>query len=318
MPTRSDKLNEKNAAAGEYELPYVSKSRLMEWVKNPEHFRLKYLEDIREPETDAMVRGTRIHESIEHYYNERQERPSATMFDKGTLPEDRQLWADFIEPYLTNFALWEQRRWEAADRDPDDFLPLAIEEEHWRDDILNGEPEWMGLADAVLPAASLPEVPAEEGAVIVDFKTGKVPKEKYRTNGIYTELAYYELLFEDKYDVVAGAAYYPKEDELVVRPDGAHKKHVEEMGMSLVATVAAYDGDTKFEANEGPLCKWGFSDDEESAFYGVCSQCTWGAPAKNRNAFEQMLEEGYSNGEIADELGCSENAVGYWKFKVNQ
>lgn len=318
MPARSDRLNEASDAAGEYELPYVSKSRLMSWTKNPEHFRFKYLEDVREPETDAMVRGTRIHETIEHYYRERLEEPSKTIFDEGMLPADRQMWADFIEPYLTNFAAWEHRRYKEADENAAAFLPYGIEEEAWRDDIMEDGPEWMGLADVILPVSSIAEVPEDSGAVVVDFKTGKVPKEKYRDTGIYSELAYYELLFEDRYDVVAGAAYYPKENELLVRPDGAHKKHVLEEGRDMIEHVADYEGDSKFPHNEGPLCKWGFGDDEESAFYGICSKCTWGAPAKNRNAFEQMIEEGYSNKEIAEELGCSPNAVGYWKYKVNQ
>lgn len=316
MPDRSEKLGRLNEEADEYELPYISKSRLMSWVKNPEHFRLKYLEGIREPENDAMVRGRRIHETFEYYYNARAEVPSVTMFDSQTLPEERALWADFVEPYLTNFALWEKRRWEAAGRDPDKFLPIGIEEEAWNDDIIDAGPEWMGLADVLLPAASVPEVPTDDGVVVVDFKTGKVPQEKYRGDGIYMELAYYEMLFEDEYDIVGGAAYYPKADRLLVRPPQGHRKDVLEAGEELVDACAEYEGDMKFRTNEGPLCKWGFGDDEESAFYGICSQCSWGAPAKNENAFRQMVDEGYSAREIADELGCSPNAAQYWRHKL--
>jgi DNA-directed RNA polymerase specialized sigma24 family protein len=85
----------------------------------------------------------------------------------------------------------------------------------------------------------------------------------------------------------------------------------------MVAAVNDYDGSQKFEANEGPLCMWGEDDGEQSDFYGVCSQCTWGVPANNKETFIQMVEEGYSDYEIADDLGTSTDAVNYWKYKFN-
>jgi hypothetical protein len=323
MPDRSDRLLDTADAAGEYELPYISKSRIMQWIKNPEHFRLKYLEDIREPETDAMVRGTRIHESFEQFYENGGVGRKAGHLDAGVeaLPADRQLWADFVEPYITNFLTWETDRWDHVGGNVDQYVPVGIEEEHWRDEVLGieGEPEWMGIADAIFHASSVPSVDEDDGVIIVDFKTGSVPDEQYRGDGIYTELEYYMLLFEDKYNVVAAGAYYPRENELLIhRPAEQQRDLIIESAAEMIREVEAYDGDTKFEGKEGPLCKWGFSDDEESAFYGVCSQCTWGAPAKNRNTFEQMLEEGYSDGEIAEVLDCSVNSVRYWKYKVNQ
>lgn len=323
MPDRSDRLLDTAEAAGEYELPYISKSRIMQWIKNPEHFRLKYLEGIREPETDAMVRGTRIHESFEMFYENGGVGRNAGHLDAGVeaLPADRQLWADFVEPYITNFLTWETERWDTVGGNPDQYHPLGVEEEYWRDEILGveDEPEWMGIADAVFHASSIPDIEENKGVVIVDFKTGSVPDEQYRGDGIYTELEYYMLLFEDKYNVVAAGAYYPRENELLIhRPAEQQRDLIIEAAGEMIRSVASYEGDTKFEAKEGPLCKWGLSDDEESAFYGVCSQCTWGAPAKNQNTFEQMLEENYSDGEIAEVLDCSVNSVRYWKYKLGQ
>jgi hypothetical protein len=321
MPDRSEKLRRLNEEADQYELPYISKSRVMQWVKNPEHFRLKYLEGIREPETDAMVRGSRIHESFEEFYLEGGLARNAGRLDRGVsaLPEDRQLWADFTEPYITNFLKWETERWDTCGGNPSEYLPVGIEEEHWRDPLLglDNEPEWMGIADAVLPAASIEDVESDSGVVIVDFKTGSVPDEQYRGDGIYTELEYYVMLFEDKYDVVGAGAYYPRADELLVQPASEQQREyiIESVG-EMVRQTASYEGDTQFEAKEGPLCKWGLSDDEESGFYGVCSQCTWGVPAKNEETFRQMLKEGYSDWEIAEALGTDTNAVNYWKFKM--
>jgi hypothetical protein len=132
------------------------------------------------------------------------------------------------------------------------------------------------------------------------------------------ELEYYTLLFEDKYDVVGAGAYYPRANEFILQPDDdAYRQKVLRAAREMVNQTAAYDGDTKFETKEGPLCKWGLSDDEESAFYGVCSQCTWGVPAKNPETFETMVDEGYSDTKIADDLGTSTDAVNYWKYKMD-
>jgi hypothetical protein len=321
MPDRSDKVERLNEEAGQYELPYISKSRVMEWIKNPEHFRLSYLEDVEEPETGAMVRGTRIHETFEHYYE--QVLVSGAHLDpdnSAALPENRQQWADFVVPYVSNFFKWEYLRW-ASVEDRDDYLPVAIEEEHWRDPILGleGEPEWMGLADVILPAASIDDVADDEGVVIVDFKTGKVPRRRYREEGIYTELSYYEILFEDKYDVAAVGAYYPKEDELLIRPSKykrSARQSVFEAVTAMVSAVNDYDGSQQFEAKEGPLCRWSFDDDDESSLYDACEQCSWAEPARREASFRDLVSSGCSNSEIAEQLGTSENAVNYWRRKL--
>lgn len=312
--------------AGEYELPYISKSRVMTWMEVPEHFRFKYLEDIKEPETDAMKRGTRIHESFERYYEHIQgdytDRDRLTMLTLDEmvdrLPDDTGKWADFIEPFISNFFRWEKRRWEAVD-DVLDFRPVSIEEELWRDPLLglDAEPEWMGLADVILPAASIEEVDSDDGVVVVDFKTGSVPREKYRDDGIYTELEYYVWLFEEKYNVVGAAAYYPRTDELLVQPQNHdHRNNIKNAVAEMVPACDEYDGSQKFEIDPGPLCGWSPEDGDRSAYYGLCSRCTWNVPVDNRNTFEAMLDEGYPLGKIADELGTTANACGYWRYKL--
>lgn len=319
MPDRSDKVERLNEETDQYELPYLSKSRVMEWIKNPEHFRLKYLEGLKEPANEAMVRGSRIHETFEHYYDTAlgEGMYAGARPDQG-LPEDRQLWADFLEPYVTNFLAWEHARWNEAGRQTKYYLPQAVEQEHWRDPVLGlpEEPEWMGLADAILPAESVPEVSANEGVVIVDFKTGSVPDKKYRDDGIHVELEYYTVLFEELYDVQAAMAYYPKEDRVVIEPPGdEHRELLFEAVEEVVEATAQYEGDMKFEAKAGPLCGW--SPDDKSALYGVCSQCTWNVPVDNRNQFEQLVDEGYSDTEIAEHLGCEPGESSYWRYKLD-
>lgn len=331
MPERSQKFEELYWEADEGELPYISKSRIVSWVKNPEHFRLKYLEEIEEPETGAMDRGSRIHETFEHYYLQSLEEPEAATSDPAAhLPDEPRLWADFVEPYISNFFVWERERWEEAkqyatgatvDQQPavdpimarDAWQPVAIEDEHW---IEEHDPPWSGLADVVLPAASIPDVAGDEGVVIIDFKTGKVPKPQYRDEGIYLELAYYEMLFHDKYDIAGSAAFYPRSGELVVRPDnGEHLLTVEKAVDEMIEATSSYAGE-HFETNPGPLCCWSPEPGDRSAFYGICP-CTWAVPVDNRDTFEELLSQDLPVETIAERMGTTEDACWYWKRKLD-
>lgn len=323
MPDRSDRVLEAHEAAEEGELPYISKSRVKSWLTNPQHFKFKYVDGLKPKETVPMVRGTEIHEVFEDYYHA----VTDYVAENGDLPDTHtqvelipnwQHLGKYVVPYTSNFITFENRRMEAADT-PGEYLPISIEEEHWVDPLIGMEKEpcWMGLADVIVPAASLPEVDSDSGVVIIDFKTGSVPDEKYRTDegGIYTELEYYVMLFEDKYDVVGAAAYYPRSNELLVQPDDLDsRQQVLQAGKDMVEAVAS-DRD-HFERNESPLCKWGEGPDEESEFYGLCN-CTWGVPANNKERFTKLVEKGLHDSAVADKLGTTTDAVRYWRYKFD-
>lgn len=321
MPRRSERYAEAHAEAADGEMPYISKSRVMSWVKNPEHFRLKYLEGFSVETTEAMDRGLRIHESIEQYYVNALDDPLTAMDDPAALlPDETRLWAPYIEPYISNFFVWERQRLQEAratseEHAVDLWLPTGVEQEIWVE--LDDGPPWNGIADILLPAASLQEVAVDDGMVVVDVKTGKVPDEKYRGNGIYLELAYYEYVFgRAGYDIVGSGAYYPRSNTFLSRPD--NDDHMVTVGNAineLLDAVEDYDGE-HFETNPGPLCKWGLSDDEESSFYGICP-CSWGVPANNPDTFKELVESGVGANQIAEQMNTTPDAVGYWTYKMD-
>lgn len=316
MPERSSRVKEAYDESPDGELPYISKSRVMQWLKNPEHFRLKYLEEIKQPETEAMVRGTEIHEIFEDYYNRAPGGSMATALDR--LPGNHRRWADYTEPYIANFLAWEQRRKSEVDGIYEHYAPVAVEEEHWREPLIDDGPEWMGLADVIVPAQSVPEIESDTGVVVVDFKTGSVPDEKYRHPGIYTELEYYTMLFEDEYNIAGSGAYYPREDEFIAQPDDIdHRETIYEAVTEIVNAAQDYDGGATFKIEPGPLCGWSPDPDDRSPYYGICSECTWNVPVQNENTFRALVDEGYSDTEIADHLGCEPNECSYWRYKLD-
>jgi len=319
MPDQSDRVLALRENAEPGEIPYVSKSRVKKWLTCQEQFNFAYLKGYKEPGNIYTRRGTNVHEVFEDYY----ERAAEYVVDTGEYPTTAEMvdflgdpteWADYLIPYMMNFLAFEARRVRDSP-DPETWLPVAIETEGWLEDPLNRGDEGiplMGYADAIYDVACFPEVPVSEGVVIVDFKTGKVPNEKYRDEGIYLEGQFYALLFEDEYDIAAVAGYYPKADEFIVSP---LKERREQLIYDVVLAMHEVSGDPPghLPISEQPLCYWG--EDGQCAYYDICSS-RWGEPLKHADRTREMVAAGASDGAIADRLDCSINHVRYAKKKL--
>lgn len=297
---------------------YLSKSRIKTWVTCPRKFYYKYVEKLDTPETESMVRGTKIHELIEAYYEnvleyaENNSEPPTTLFSllDSEIHDD---WRDYLDPYMAHFLGFERRRWQNADN-MDEWKPIAIEEDAWQK-VVDDAPVMMGYADILLPAASIDddEVSDNEGCILIDFKTGEPGSEKYRghkNGGVFLDLGYYYMLFESGYDIRSVGGYYPKTDTLVT-------SDVDKERQDFIQDVAKDIADANPEEIEdyplsvGPLCAWGEDDESRCPFYDECDS-SWAEPIDNKEKTINMLKQGKENVEIADELECSEGAVSYW------
>ncbi|ELY47352.1 RecB family exonuclease [Natronorubrum sulfidifaciens] len=274
MPEQSDVLAELRDETEDGELPYISKSRITTYKTCPRKFYLTYIKGLRTPDTYYTKRGRQVHEAYERYYENVLEHYEAT----GEIPEDLtemlpsdvSLWADWIELYISNFILFEQDRLAEA-ATPEEYLPVAVEAEGWD---WEQSPPWMGYADVIVNASSVPQVDRDSGVVIVDFKTGKTPDPKYRDDGIFLEGEYYAVLFEEQLDVAAVAGYFPMNDDFVVSPLDSERR---ERIYQYVEEMTASDDLENFPIKEQPLCKWKPDDDCQCDFYSICPS-TWGQP----------------------------------------
>jgi len=321
MPTQTDRLKELRDSAGPNEIPYISKSRVKKWLTCNEKFNFSYLKGYKEPETMYMRRGTAIHETFEDYY----ENAAAFVEENGRVPflaemvnllPDSERWADYTEPYITNFLRFEASRALVAPT-PEEWLPVAVEAEEWLEDPLGYGEEaipWMGYADAIYPASAFLQIPEDDGVVIVDFKTGKTPDEKYRDEGIYLEGEYYAMLFASEWDVAGVAGYYPKAGELVISPLKAERRAKIRQIVHEMQAISGTDPG-HLEINEQPLCYWGPGEGEKCPYYDMCAS-TWGEGLKHADEFKQLAESGYSNADLASHFGMDIGAVGYTKYKL--
>jgi CRISPR/Cas system-associated exonuclease Cas4 (RecB family) len=323
MPAQTDRVKALREAAEPGQIPYVSKSRVLKFITCPEKFYFSYIKGLKSPETGPMRRGTNIHETIEDYYHNVTE----YVEDTGQYPDDlvaflpnSERWSDYLTPYITNFLAFERRRIETT-KDyggtPSEWLPVAIEAEEWLEDPLDyGEKAipWMGYADAIYWDFTLPGVEPDGGVVIVDFKTGKTPDEKYREDGIYLQGEYYAMLFESVASITAVSGYYPKNDDLIV---SSRKESRREKIKEVVHGFQSFNDATPdhLPIDEQPLCKWGPGDDEQCPYYNMCGS-SWGEGLKHEDHFRALVKDGYSDGEIAQDLDMDFGAVNYTKYKL--
>jgi len=297
---------------------YLSKSRVKTWVKCPREFYYKYVKDIKTEETESMVRGTAVHESIEGFYENAaeyvEENESAPeMLFELMVNNSREDWRDYLDPYLINFLGFERRRLEQVDS-MEEWLPVGVEEENWEKIFGDDIPILMGYADVLLPASSFPnaEVPYNSGCVLIDFKTGDLNR-KYTSPeqaGVYLDLAFYSTLFDDEFDIVAVGAYYPKEDSLITSDVSEDRQNFIE---KVCEDISEADEDdlSDYPTKEGPLCAWGEGEDERCDYYNQCVS-TWGVPIDNQERVIELFKKGHTKQEVAKKIGTSNEALDYW------
>lgn len=324
MPSATERIVAARDAAGDNELPYISKSRLTAYTKCPRAFYYNYILGIRPVENEHMRKGSRIHLAFELYYQNVVDHYTGDFVDyvlpstprelARFLPDEALLYADWL-PYIANFLTWELYRASHATT-LRDWLPVAIEAEAWDD---NKRVPWMGFADAIIPAASVPQVEDDKGVVIVDFKTGKTPDKKYRNKGIYLEGEYYGMLFRDDYQVAGVAGYFPKNNDFIVSPlQGSRRDFIRDQIQKMHISGDVKD---RYPTNTGPLCKWGPEDGENQCdYYDLCAAGQeWGAPTDRWDEFVIDVQNDENYGFLAQKYFDGDaDSLGYWTWKANQ
>lgn len=330
MPGETDRILEAREEAETdpfRPLPYVSKSRLTEYVKCPMKFYFTYVMGLRSEGNFYTARGTEVHQAFEDFYENVEADPQGALREKflsNLLPgietghgrRGAANWADHIQPYIQNFLKFENRRRDAShewvveehgepmnDADVrvanelllDKWRPFAVEAEGWLDYEWN-DPRWnvplMGFADLIAWSASIPEVEADHGVTIVDFKTGSVPDEQYRDEGIFLEGEFYAMVFEDILDVeiTAVAGYYPKKDTVIVSPLKQSRRDTIDQKLHEMVALSFHAEQDYFPLKEQPLCAWSNANGEGMCDHYERCDSTWGLPVGHGPTYQHAVD----------------------------
>lgn len=205
----------------------LSKSRIFSFAFCPKQFEWTYIKGYRQPETQAMLVGTRIHEFFDRFFDH---------YNKV------KNWADLIPEDMCSserdmiyfFFNYEKARLKAGE---EIFKPLFREEYVETD-------EFLGYIDRV-------DDLGDGNVRLVEYKTGKTQN----PSRIKQEMQFYRLLFEavhPEYKVTQFRIYYPKLQEVVDYPVDSRSmtyllKRIEKMKKCIEA------GEYKVDCN---LNKW--------------------------------------------------------------
>lgn len=328
MPTETEQIKKARRDAEDdpmRPLPYISKSRLKEYVTCPMKFYFTYILGHRGEATFYTARGTEVHRAFEHFYENVQE-DLELAFKSRTLSQylpgketghgrrGAADWADHMMPFITNFLKFEKRRKVEStnhaidgsmDQEPsvdpmiaqETWDPVGIEEQGWLDYEWNDQ-RWnvplMGFADLVVHSGSLPDdvVEAEHGVTILDFKTGSVPDPQYREEGIYLEQEFYATIFEETMDheVTGVAAYYPKSDTTIGAELSESRRDFMDQKLHEMVALSFHAEKEWFPIDEQPLCAWSNEKGDGLCDHYADCESEWGLKHFNGPTYQHAIE----------------------------
>ena len=246
-------------------LPHISKSRIKTYAKCKRDFANTYLAGERADENFYIIRGSEVHEAFEKFHQNLIAFLNANWEEPQSLTDlmpHASNWFQFVE-YVGPFFEWELKRLETARENTDTekealeaWMPHSVEVSLEVEDPPVGDTKWLGPYDVLVDARSVPSIEQNEGYVILDYKTGSLPKVQYRDKGIHIDLEFYAWILEQHGFNVAGAiGVYPSEDENVVRtmPNEDTRELITEIIENLHSDAVTR---SNFEINENPLCDW--------------------------------------------------------------
>jgi len=218
---------------------WLSKSSINTFTQCPYKWKLIYIDKLKSKPAPAMLRGSKIHSNIEHYYNnvEIVDNKIVVKHELGELG----MFPKFVERRIENSID------ENGNVDLKYFKPLCQELK-----VSNEDMKVRGFIDAVFIN------PKDQGLIIIDWKTGKYRPENF--SGYRFELAVYSELYRLQTGVTPKywGIYFVDHDKLFF-------EEVKEVSIKAmykkVDRVRDQIASGDFKCKPSILCKWcDFSD----------------------------------------------------------
>ncbi len=239
-------------------LPGLSPSRASDYQRCPLLFRLRVIDRLPEPPSPAALRGTLVHAVLERLFD----RPAGRRTPDAAADLLAPVWAELVaaDPRATEvldetgedgwfaaaralletyFTLEDPNRLEPAERE----LPLRL--------VTEGGWEMRGIVDRL-------DVAPNGALRVVDYKTGRSPREGFESGALF-QMRFYALLLSRLRGRV------PDMLQLVYLGDGVLLRHVpdereleviERRVAALWDSILAAGRRGEFAPRTSPLCDW--------------------------------------------------------------
>lgn len=246
------------AGAPEDWRPALSTSRAKEYQRCPLQYRLHVVDRMKEPPTQATVRGTLVHSVLENIYDV----PAAERTREAAQELVAPLWEAMKEHNDEVAALFptaaEFSEWMAHTRDMVDHY-FRIEDPRWLEPhgreshVVAQTPEGVRLRGFIDRIDRAPN-----GALrVVDYKTGRAPSPRFQEDALF-QMRFYALLLQltDRLPARTQLLYLKSGQVLTFDPEASD---IERFRMEIARLWQAIEADARrgvFAPRKNPLCNW--------------------------------------------------------------
>lgn len=237
--------------------PHLSPSSIATFKQCPLRFKFSKIDGIREPDTEATIMGSFVHQVLEVVFKldpadrtiDAAKSIASSLWNDGGWKDDVSAVIGSDEVKLREFR-WKS--WWCLENyflieEPATILPSGIEYEV--NDTINGV-KVKGFIDRWEDG--------DEGLIITDYKTGKTPAPRYRADK-FTQLLIYAILLEKQTGKPAGKLelLYLK-DGTVLSSDVQREQvdAVKKMVATVHGQIMVRCEEEKFEHKTSVLCGW--------------------------------------------------------------
>lgn len=269
----------------------ITKSSLGSFDWCPKKYDFSYQQRLPQDQTEAMRKGTIMHNAREDFFNEFDIVKAETMNSEELLDYCSSLFPvdDYFEEYQT-IAVFESQRFMDALKEgkTDEFLPVCNEGMFDCEITIAADtnPKYPLRRDYVVHLQGIIDRVFKEGNgyIPMEFKTG--PWKDYKATGMRKEMAFYKLLIENSSEAVLRNAglepnvpvthwswYYPISNYIFCEEatNAYRKNNVKKVMQNIAKLIHAYEQklfETKFYYKTCAHC----------SFFGLCDAAeenTW-------------------------------------------
>ncbi len=269
----------------------ITKSSLGAFDWCPKKYDFSYQQRLPQDQTEAMRKGTIMHNAREDFFNEFDIVKAETMNSEELLDYCSSLFPvdDYFEEYQT-IAVFESQRFMDALKEgkTDEFLPVCNEGMFDCEITIaaNTNPKYPLRRDYVVHLQGIIDRVFKEGNgyIPMEFKTG--PWKDYKATGMRKEMAFYKILIENSSEAVLRNAglepnvpvthwswYYPISNYIFCEEatNAYRKNNVKKVMQNIAKLIHAYEQklfETKFYYKTCAHC----------SFFGLCDAAeenTW-------------------------------------------
>ena len=269
----------------------ITKSSLGAFDWCPKKYDFSYQQRLPQDQTEAMRKGTIMHNAREDFFNEFDIVKAETMNSEELLDYCSSLFPvdDYFEEYQT-IAVFESQRFMDALKEgkTDEFLPVCNEGMFDCEITIaaNTNPKYPLRRDYVVHLQGIIDRVFKEGNgyIPMEFKTG--PWKDYKATGMRKEMAFYKILIENSSEAVLRNAglepnvpvthwswYYPISNYIFCEEatNAYRKNNVKKVMQNIAKLIHAYEKklfETKFYYKTCAHC----------SFFGLCDAAeenTW-------------------------------------------